>query len=89
VALAVGLAYVPYRLLDAAGARRVRALQAELAKVRAAQAALLAENERHRREIRGLRSDPSVLEEIAREDLGVVRADEIIIKIESDERGRR
>ena len=86
-ALAISLAYVPYRLLDPVGTRQVVVLRSELQDIRARRAELTAENAELRREIDGLRQDPSVIEDIAREDLGMVRPDEIIIRVEA-EKGR-
>jgi cell division protein FtsB len=42
---------------------------------------LEAENERLRRQVSGLRSDPDQVEKLAREDLGLVRPDEIVFEI--------
>jgi len=85
-ALAISLAYVPYRLLDPVGARRVAELRSELRGIRGRHAKLTAENHQLRQEIDGLRQDPSVIEDIAREDLGMVRPDEIIIRVETEPR---
>lgn len=89
VALAISLAYVPYRLLDPVGARQVRDLRSDVEQTRARRAQLELENDQLRREIRGLRDDPSVIEDIAREDLGMVREDEIVIRIERTGKGGR
>jgi cell division protein FtsB len=43
--------------------------------------ALAVENERMRLQVIGLRSDPYQIEKLAREDLGLVRPDEIIFEI--------
>jgi len=43
--------------------------------------ALEVENERMRLQVTGLRSDPYQIEKLAREDLGLVRPDEIIFEI--------
>jgi cell division protein FtsB len=43
--------------------------------------ALEVENERLRMQVTGLRSDPYQIEKLAREDLGLVRPDEIIFEI--------
>ena len=80
-ALAVSLAYVPYRLLDPVGTRQIGELRSELRKTRARKAALEAENAQYRRDIRGLRTDPTVIEDLARDDLGMVRPDEIVIRV--------
>jgi hypothetical protein len=42
---------------------------------------LAAENERLRTQVTGLRSDPYQIEKLAREDLGLVRPDEIVLEI--------
>jgi cell division protein FtsB len=80
--LAMSLAYVPYRLLDPVGARRVTELERELRDGRARGERLRAENDELRREIAGLRDDPAAIEDAAREDLGMVRPDEIVLRIE-------
>ncbi len=81
-ALAISLAYVPYRLLDPVGTRQIGELRSQLRQTRARRAELEAQNAQYRREIRGLRTDPSVIEDIAREDLGMVRPDEIVIRVD-------
>jgi cell division protein FtsB len=43
--------------------------------------ALEVENERLRKQVTGLRNDPYQIEKLAREDLGLVRPDEIIFEI--------
>jgi cell division protein FtsB len=43
------------------------------------------ENERLRRQVTGLQSDPYQVEKLAREDLGLVRPDEIIFEIADGE----
>jgi cell division protein FtsB len=43
--------------------------------------ALEEENERLRMQVTGLRSDPYQMEKLAREDLGLVRPDEVIFEI--------
>ena len=42
---------------------------------------LEAENERLRTQVTGLQSDPYQIEKLAREDLGLVRPDEIVFEI--------
>lgn len=82
-ALAVALAYFPYRLLDGSGAQRANHLRAQYERTRAASAALAEENARLRREISALESDSSALLDIARSELGMVFPDELIIRIET------
>jgi len=89
VALAISLAYVPYRLLDPVGTGHLRDLRAKLDTTQLEQQRLELENDQLRREIQGLRGDPSVIEDIARDDLGLVRDDEIVIRIDRAPRGAR
>lgn len=81
-ALATGLAYFPYRLLDGSGARKAEELRQQYERTVAASRSLAAENARLRREIRALKTDVSAIEDIARDELGMVRPGEIIIRIE-------
>lgn len=81
-ALAASLAYVPYRLLDPASARTVAAMRAELERTRARQRELAEQNAEFRRDIDGLRADPRAVEDVARDELGMLRPDEIAIQIE-------
>ncbi len=80
LALAAGLAYLPYRLRDTGPT--APQLEAELARTRAETARLRAENARHAREIEALRTDPEAVEDLARDDLGMVREGELIIRLE-------
>lgn len=71
---------VPLRMLDEEGLPRYRALRAELRRVRQS-------NERVRREVRDmkravedLRSDPVTIERIARDELGMLRQDELLFQ---------
>ena len=87
-ALATSLAYVPYRLLDPVGTAHLSELRTELDETMSEQRRLQRENEQLRREIQGLRGDPAVIEDIARDDLGMVRDDEIVIRIDRTRGGR-
>jgi cell division protein FtsB len=81
-AFALALAYVPYRLLGGSATAQVARLGGELERVRAASAELRAENAELRREIEALRSDPGAIEDIARDDLGLVRPGELVIRVD-------
>ncbi|MCS6912741.1 MAG: septum formation initiator family protein [Myxococcales bacterium] len=80
--LAVALAYVPYRLYLRSGLARYLSLQAELTQVRERNQALRQDNRRLLREIDQLRTDERAIERVAREELGLVRAGEIVFKVE-------
>ena len=78
--LVCAIIFVPARILADEGLPRYRALQAE-------QVDLDAQNERMRREVRdlqrevqALRTDPSAIERIARDELGMVRPGEVIFQ---------
>jgi len=79
LALAAGLAYLPYRFADPAPTGK---LEDELARTRADLARVQAENALYRREIDALEHDPAAIEDRARDDLGMVRAGELIIRLE-------
>lgn len=80
--MALALAYLPYRLLDNASARKAQELRVQYQRTLAATSVLAEENQRLRHQIEALRSDVTAIEDIAREELGMVRPDEIIIRIE-------
>lgn len=81
-ALAIALAYLPYRLLDGDAARKAQSLREQHQRALAASRVLAEENERLRYEIEALRSDVTAIEDIAREELGMVRPGEIILRME-------
>ncbi len=81
-ALAVALAYLPYRLLDGSGARKADELRVQYERTIAAKRTLAMDNERLRRQIEALKNDIVAVEDIAREELGMVRPGEIIFRIE-------
>jgi cell division protein FtsB len=78
--LALALVSVPVLLLQPEGLPRLRALQHELAQVRAENSDLQREVERLRVEVRQLRDDPAAVERIARDELGLVRKDEVVFQ---------
>lgn len=78
--LVMAIVAVPLRILDPQGLPRYRALSAELVHIDG-------ENERLEREVRSLthevealRTDPSAVERIARDELGMVRDGELIFQ---------
>jgi cell division protein FtsB len=81
-ALAIALAYLPYRLLDNASARKAQELREQYQRAVAGSRVLAEENERLRYQTEALKSDVSAIEDIAREELGMVRPGEIILRLE-------
>jgi cell division protein FtsB len=78
--LVLAVVAVPLHILDAQGLPRYRALRGELARVQD-------NNDRMRREVQALsaevdrlRRDPRAVERIARDELGMVRKDEIVFQ---------
>ena len=78
--LVVSIVGVPLSILDAEGLPRYRALRGELAEVERVNERLRHDVEQLHREVDGLRTDPDAIERIARDELGMVREDEILFQ---------
>jgi cell division protein FtsB len=87
--LAVAIAYFPYQLLDGSGARRSAELADELRRTRASVAELDRANAALRLTIDALKNDPEAIVDIARDELGMVRPGELVIRLEGLERPAR
>jgi cell division protein FtsB len=83
-AAVASLAIAAAALADPRGVRLLRRLDQDIARQEAANQALRADNARLERRIRTLSSPiaPRVLEKEAREQLGFVRPDEVLVKFE-------
>jgi len=79
--LAVGLAYLPYRLQAGAGVGDVARLRGELQETRAKIRKLSLDNARYRRDVDALKNDPSAIEDIARDEIGLVHDGELVIRV--------
>jgi cell division protein FtsB len=79
-AVAAGLAVLS--ATDARGWRRYVKIRSELAVLEQKRTALAAENAALRREIEALSGDRRALERAAREDLGLIRPNEIVFTFE-------
>lgn len=75
------LAYVPYHIYVKSGLRRTIDLRHDLTALRAHNQELAAENERLAREAEALRTDPAAIERVARDELGWVRAGEVVVDL--------
>ncbi|MGB3049466.1 MAG: septum formation initiator family protein [Polyangiales bacterium] len=71
---------VPTLVLDEQGLPRYRHLSAELQELRESNEELVREIATLKAEIDALRSDPSYVEHIARDELGMVRAEEFVFQ---------
>jgi cell division protein FtsB len=71
---------VPLHILDGLGLPRYTALRDELVRVQAKNERLKREVDELRKQTARLRSDPRAIEAIARDELGMVREDEIVFQ---------
>lgn len=80
--LTVSLIAVPVLVLEPQGMPRMRALEKELQGVEAANDELRRDVARLRTEVKDLRENPAAVERIAREQLGLVRKNEVVFQFE-------
>ncbi|MBN2498672.1 MAG: septum formation initiator family protein [Deltaproteobacteria bacterium] len=80
-ALAVG--FFGYAVWGSSGGKRGQ-LEEELAEMRSWNDALRIENQRLRLEVDALKRRSDYLEQVARDELGLVRADEILFQLDAD-----
>lgn len=78
--LLVAAIAVPLHIFDDEGLGRYRALRTELRELEKTNRALQDDVVRLQDEVRALRADPAAVERVAREDLGMVREDEIVFQ---------
>ena len=71
---------VPTLVLDEQGLPRYRHLRSELEELRTSNEELTHEIAALKREIDALRTDPSYVERIARDELGMVREEELVFQ---------
>ena len=81
-ALALAVVLAALSASDERGLRRYRRLQADIAALKEKERALQADNDGLRREIGALSGDNRALERAAREDLGLVRGNEVVFTFE-------
>ena len=81
------LAYIPYRVYGSEGYVRYRALVRLEADLERAIAELRRENQTLRRDVRRLRDDLEAVATVARDELGMVGAGELVIQIDRPGRG--
>ena len=75
------LAYVPYHVYVRSGLRHTIVLRHDLIALHAHNQELAAENQRLAREAEALRTDPAAIERVARDELGWVRAGELVVDL--------
>lgn len=80
--LTVSLVAVPVLLLEPQGLPRMRALEGELRGVEAENAELRRDVGKLRSDVKELRENPTAVERIAREQLGLVRKSEVVFQFD-------
>lgn len=80
--LTVSLISVPVLLLEPQGMPRMRALETELGGVQNENAELRRDVGKLRSEVKQLRENPTAVERIAREQLGLVRKSEVVFQFD-------
>lgn len=80
--LTVALVSVPVLLLEPEGLPRMRALETELTGVQTENAELRRDVGRLRTDVQELRENPTAVERIAREQLGLIRHSEVVFQLE-------
>ena len=80
--LTVSLISVPILVLEPQGLPRMRALETELTGVQTENAELRRGVGRLRTEVKELRENPTAVERIAREQLGLVRKSEVVFQFD-------
>jgi cell division protein FtsB len=78
--LLFAILFVPARILDAEGLPRYRALRAELQQTRQNNARMRRQVHELTQQVARLRNDPQAIERIARDELGMLRSDEIVFQ---------
>jgi len=78
--LVTSVVLVPVRMLDRQGLPRYRALKAELQHVERDNERFAREVAELTRDVDALKTDPAAIERIARDELGMVREDEVVFQ---------
>jgi len=82
-ALAIGVGYLPYRAYGPGGVGRTLRLQRDLEGLEESNRRLQEENLRLRQRIHSLRDDRRAIEQVARDELGLVRPEDVVFQFES------
>jgi cell division protein FtsB len=75
------LAFLPYQVYVRSGLRHTLDLRRDLIALHARNQELAAENDRLAREAEALRAEPAAIERVARDELGWVRAGEVVVDL--------
>ncbi len=80
--LAVGVGYLPYRAYGPDGVSRTLRLQRDLEALETRNRQLAEDNLRLRQRVRSLREDRQAVERVARDELGLVRSEDVVFQFE-------
>jgi cell division protein FtsB len=80
--LAVALGYLPYKLYLRSGLVQYVSLRGELVALTTRNEQLQASIRELRHELERMKEDPSAIERVARDELGMVRSGEVVFKVE-------
>ena len=80
--LAVGVGYLPYRAYGPDGVARTWRLRRDLEGLEARNRELQEENHRLRQRVHSLREDKQAVERVARDELGLVRPEDVVFQFE-------
>lgn len=83
--LALGVAYLPYRLVGNRSGADLDRMRRELDLTQSEIERLRADNAERKRENESLKNEPAAIEEIARQELGLVRTGELVLRFERPE----
>ena len=86
--IAATAGYTPFHLYTRSGFAKYLELRDDLETVRARNAGLRAENARLARELEALKSDPTAIERVARQELGWVKPGEVLVDLGDTPSGR-
>lgn len=82
--LVYAMVSVPLRILSEEGLPRYRRLSEQLTRMTSENLTLKHDIERLRHEVDALRHDPELIEQIARDELGLVAKDEVLFEFEPE-----
>lgn len=80
--LLFAIVFVPLRILEAEGLPRYRALRTELQQAHEVNARMRRQVLELQQRVDRLRTDPEAIERIARDELGMLRSDELVFQFE-------
>jgi cell division protein FtsB len=80
--LAMGVGYLPYRAYGPDGMAKIWRLQRDIDGLEGRNRELQEENHRLRQRVRSLREDKQAVERVARDELGLVRPEDIVFQFE-------